>query len=41
MQLSIFDTMYEKKIVKKPIRLIEAFGGYGSQHFALEYLENY
>jgi len=37
-QDSIFDLMYEKFTITKPIRLIELFGGYGSQHFALEYL---
>ncbi|HHX69270.1 MAG TPA: DNA cytosine methyltransferase, partial [Gallicola sp.] len=30
--------MYEKYIIKKPIRLIELLGGYGSQHFSLKYL---
>jgi DNA (cytosine-5)-methyltransferase 1 len=30
--------MYNKLTNNKPIRLIELFGGYGSQHFALEYL---
>lgn len=38
MQLDIFDIMYEKYIITKPIRLIELFGGYGSQHLALKYL---
>jgi DNA (cytosine-5)-methyltransferase 1 len=38
MQDSIFDLMYERYKITKPIRLIELFGGYGSQHFALEYL---
>ena len=36
--MNIFDIMYPKYKIKKSIRLIEAFGGYGSQHFALEYL---
>jgi DNA (cytosine-5)-methyltransferase 1 len=37
MQISVFDGSKKFKI-DKPIRLIELFGGYGSQHFALEYL---
>jgi DNA (cytosine-5)-methyltransferase 1 len=37
-QDSIFDLMYDKYKITKPIRLIECFAGYGSQHFALEYL---
>ena len=37
MQISIFDGTQQFKI-KKPIRLIELFGGYGSQAFALKYL---
>lgn len=36
-QVSLFDGSQKFKI-NKPIRLIELFGGYGSQHFALEYL---
>ena len=36
-QISLFDGN-NKFIIDKPIRLIELFGGYGSQHFALEYL---
>ena len=36
-QISMFDGN-NKFIINKPIRLIELFGGYGSQHFALEYL---
>lgn len=36
--MNIFEIMYEKYIINKPIRLIELFGGYGSQHFALKYL---
>lgn len=35
--ISFFDGNQKFKI-DKPIRLIELFGGYGSQHFALEYL---
>lgn len=37
-QTSIFDFMLEKKLIKKPIRIIELFGGYGSQYMALKYL---
>ena len=37
MQISLFDGT-NKFIIDKPIRLIELFAGYGSQHFALEYL---
>lgn len=37
MQISLFDGDKKFKI-DKPIRLIELFAGYGSQHFALEYL---
>lgn len=37
MQISLFDGV-KKFVNDKPIRLIELFGGYGSQHFALEYL---
>ena len=36
-QISLFDGTKKFKI-NKPIRLIELFAGYGSQHFALEYL---
>lgn len=36
-QINMFDG--ENKFnINKPIRLIELFGGYGSQHFSLEYL---
>ena len=35
---TIFDLMYEKYKIKKPIRLIEFFAGYGSQALALKYL---
>lgn len=38
MNLSIFDELYDKYKIKKPIRLIEFFGGYGSQALALKYL---
>ena len=37
MQISLFDGA-NKFIIDKPIRLIELFAGYGSQHFALDYL---
>lgn len=37
-QLTIFDTLYPKYKIKKPIRLIEFFAGYGSQALALNYL---
>ena len=36
-QYSIFDSL-DKFIIDKPIRLIELFGGYGSQNLALKYL---
>lgn len=36
--MNIFDVLYEQYKITKPIRLIELFGGYGSQYFALEYL---
>ena len=34
----IFSMMYEKYSIKKPIRIIELFAGYGSQSLALKYL---
>ena len=37
-QTTIFDMMYQKYKITKPIRLIELFSGYGSQALALEYL---
>ena len=37
-QYNIFDMLYPKKKLTKPIRLIELFGGYGSQALALKYL---
>lgn len=37
-QTSIFDMLYEKYKISKPIRLIEFFAGYGSQALALKYL---
>jgi len=37
-QLTIFDIMYPKYKITKPIRLIEFFAGYGSQALALKYL---
>lgn len=36
--LTIFDMLYEDYKIKKPIRLIECFAGYGSQALALKYL---
>ena len=38
MQQSIFDILYPKYKIHKPIRLIEFFAGYGSQALALKYL---
>ncbi|MBR1653654.1 MAG: DNA (cytosine-5-)-methyltransferase [Clostridia bacterium] len=38
MQESIFDMLYHKYKITKPIRLIEFFAGYGSQALALKYL---
>lgn len=37
-QMTIFDMMYDLYKIKKPVRLIELFAGYGSQAFALNYL---
>lgn len=37
-QINMFDIMYEKYQIKKPIRLIELFAGIGSQALALKYL---
>lgn len=37
-QYNIFDMLYPKYKITKPIRLIEFFGGYGSQALALKYL---
>lgn len=37
-QTTIFDFLYPKYKIKKPIRLIELFAGYGSQYLALKYL---
>ena len=37
-QLDIFELMYDKVKIQKPIRLIEFFAGYGSQALALKYL---
>lgn len=36
--LTIYDCLYPKYKIKKPIRLIEFFAGYGSQALALKYL---
>ena len=37
-EISIFDIGKEEKRIRKPIRLIEFFAGYGSQALALKYL---
>lgn len=37
-QTTIFDFIYSKYKITKPIRLIETFSGYGSQALALKYL---
>ena len=37
-QTTIFDFIYPKYKITKPIRLIETFSGYGSQALALKYL---
>lgn len=37
-QVTIFDVLYPKYKIAKPIRLIELFSGYGSQYLALKYL---
>ena len=37
-QTTIFDVLYPKYKIAKPIRLIELFAGYGSQALALKYL---
>ena len=37
-QTTIFDMLYSKYKITKPIRLIEFFAGYGSQALALKYL---
>ena len=37
-QTTIFDMMYSKYKILKPIRLVEMFAGYGSQALALKYL---
>lgn len=39
-QQTIFDLMYPKYKITKPIRLIEFFAGYGSQALALKYLSD-
>lgn len=36
--INIFECLYEDYKIKKPIRLIELFSGYGSQALALKYL---
>ena len=37
-QITIFDVLYPKYKITKPIRLIETCSGYGSQALALKYL---
>lgn len=37
-QSSIFEFMYDTYKITKPVRIIELFAGYGSQHLALSYL---
>ena len=37
-QTTIFDMMYQKFKIDKPIRTIELFGGYGSQLLSLKYI---
>ena len=37
-QTTIFDVLYPKYKIIKPIRLIELFAGYGSQYLALKYI---
>lgn len=37
-QMNIFDELYPKFKITKPVRLIELFAGYGSQNLALKYL---
>lgn len=37
-QLNIFDVIYPKFKIDKPIKLIELFGGYGSQLLSLKYI---
>ena len=37
-QMSLFEFIYPTYKIKKPIRLIELFAGYGSQFLALKYL---
>jgi DNA (cytosine-5)-methyltransferase 1 len=38
-QVNMFDVLYPKYKITKPIRLIEFFAGYGSQALALKYLD--
>lgn len=37
-QITMFDLMYEPYKIRKPVRLVEIFSGYGSQAMALERL---
>ena len=38
--MSLWDLIYSKKIIDKPIRLIELFAGIGAQYKALKQLTN-
>ena len=37
-QISFLDDLYERYQIKKPIKMIELFAGYGSQKLAMEHL---
>ena len=39
-QMSLWDLIYPRKIIDKPIRLIEFFAGIGAQHKALKQLKS-
>lgn len=39
-QMSLWDYIYPKKIIDKPIRLIEFFAGIGAQYKALKQITN-
>ena len=39
-QISLFEFMYDRKVINKPIRLIELFAGIGSQFKALKQITN-
>ena len=36
--MNMFEVLYDKFLIDKPIKLIECFAGYGSQSLALKYL---